>query len=361
MVLTTRLFSGMTGSVEAKQFDQIQAIIEFNIRGALDRAQARAEMLADLPNLQRKLAAGDRAGLLADYGPMFKSQQDKYGVAQIQIQVAPGTTFLRFQAPENFGDDVTQTRPLVMAVMGDHVARKAPALGKTGPGLFGIVPVNDASGTFLGSLEVGLSFSTVLDNLKSAYGLDLVLFIDEERLRKLSPDVNKDILDERNRVGKYLKVHATHWELLQPLATSRDLVGVSEPRRYVRESMGVPYGVVVVPLLNAAGEQLGVIAVAQSFEASRAATGRARVWQGLLALFAIVILAGAILVVVRGMMLHPLGVIAGKFGDLAKGKTDAPIEDDDTRCAELAELAEHHETLRTKLAASSPAAPGTDE
>lgn len=344
--LTNRLFSGLTSSVEKSQFDTMQAIIEFNLKGALDRGLSRAEMLSKLPSLQEAFKAGDRARLLAEFGPMFKEQKEKYGVDQMQLQLPPATTFLRFQAPESFGDDVSQTRPLVVAVMRDHVTRKAPAIGRTGPALYGIVPVNDAEGNYIGSLEVGMDFGAVLDNLKAAYGLELVLFIEEEKLRRLAPGVDKEVLDERNRVGKYLKYHATHWELMQQLVRSGDVSALEEPRRYTRTAMGKPYGVLLLPIHNAAGESLGAIAVAKDFDASRAAAGRSLIWQGLLSLFAIVILAGLILVVLRGFLLQPLGVINKGFADLAKGERGKPIEDADRYCDELAELAAHHETLR---------------
>ena len=299
-MISTHLFTGMTAAVEARQFDTMQAIVSFEVASAEDRALARAEMLADLPDLKRRFKAGDRAGLLADYGALFESQHDKYGVDQLQMQVPPATTFLRFQDPAKFGDDVSATRPLVVAVNRDHIARKAPAIGRNGPALYGIVPVTDDAGGYIGSLEVGMNIGAVLDSLKAAYGLELALLIDEEKLRRLAPGIDKAVLDDRNRVGKYLKVHATHWEPLQVLATSRDLVGLTEPRRYVRTAMGVPYGVLLVPIYNAAGEPLGVIVAGKSFEASRQGAARSLVWQGLLALFAIVLLAGVILVVIRG-------------------------------------------------------------
>lgn len=191
-LLTNRLFSGLTRSVEKSQFDTMQAIIEFNLKGALDRGLSRAEMLADMPSLQEAFKAGDRARLLAEYGPMFKEQQEKYGVDQLQLQVPPATTFLRFQAPESFGDDVSATRPMVVAINHDHVTRKAAAIGRTGPALYGIVPVDDAVGNYIGSLEVGMDFGVVLDGLKAAYGLELVLFIEEDRAVRRGAAVGSD-------------------------------------------------------------------------------------------------------------------------------------------------------------------------
>ena len=80
------------------------------------------------------------------------------------------------------------------------------------------------------------------------------------------------------------------------------------------------------------------------------------VWQGLLALTGIVVLAGVILIVVRGLLLRPLEMLSQKFVKLAEGRRDQPIAETETLCDEMQALAQAHEQLRTKpqrLAAGS--------
>jgi methyl-accepting chemotaxis protein len=348
--VSSSLFSGLTRSVEKTRFDTMLEIVQGNLRGTEDRAIARAEMLADLPEVRAAFAARDRDRLLADLAPMFKTQHEKYGVDQVQFIVPPATSFLRLQAPTLFGDDLTKFRPLVVAVNQDQVSRKAPTIARTGPGVFGVVPVHDPAGAYTGIVEVGMDFGVMLDGFKSAYGLEAALLIDEESLRSFASGVAKDKLDEQNRVGAYLKFHATHWDLLRKLVTSRDVTGMNEPVRYTRVALGVPYGVLLVPFTNAAGRPIGVIAVAEDFSASRAAAGRSLVWQALIALFAIVLLTGVILVVLRGFLLRPLGILGERFGDLAAGRTAPAVADTDGWSSELQELAAHHETLRQRAA-----------
>ena len=82
----------------------------------------------------------------------------------------------------------------------------------------------------------------------------------------------------------------------------------------------VPYGVLLVPLRDGAGDPLGVIMAASDFSGSRAASGRALVWQLCIAVFAIVILAGTALVVIRGFLLRPLDVLDRRAAALAAGE-----------------------------------------
>ncbi|HEX8550101.1 MAG TPA: cache domain-containing protein [Abditibacteriaceae bacterium] len=356
-VLSNRLFSGLTSSVEEDQFKLMRSILESSLRSAEGRAVARAEMLANLPTLKQMFAARDRKRLLAEYGPMFRVQKEKHGVDQTQFHTPPAVSFLRLHSPKLYGDDLSSFRPMVVAVNQDRLARKGVAIARAGPAVFGVVPVQDAAGKHIGSLDVGIDFGSVLNNLKSDYDLEAALFIEEEPLRRFATAVSGEVLDKENRVGKYLKFHSTHWALMQGLMTSKDLAAIQEPVKYTREAMGVSYGVLLVPLRNDTGKSLGVIAVARDFSGSRAASRRSLVWQTLIALFAIVLLSGAVSVVLRGFLLRPLEALGNSFGALAKGEREMAIEDVDTLCEELQVLAHHHESLRTQQESASAQKP----
>jgi methyl-accepting chemotaxis protein len=100
-----------------------------------------------------------------------------------------------------------------------------------------------------------------------------------------------------------------------------------------------------VPLRNGSGQSIGVVAVARDFSGSRAAAGRSLVWQICLAVFAVVILAGAIIVVIRGMLLRPLEIVVGRFVTLTSGAAGTPIEGADRFVAELQPLVDLHDRI----------------
>lgn len=346
-IVSNRLFSGLTESIEKSQFELMKAILDSSLHGAEDRALARASMIASLPTTQQIFAARDRERLLAEYSKMFEIQKEKFGVDQAQFHIPPATSFLRLQAPDKFGDDLSKFRPMVVAVNQDHLERKGLAIARTGPAVFGVVPVRDVAGKEIGSFEVGIDFGAVLDNLKAAYGLELALFIEEQPLREFAQGVNPEVLSEENRLGKYVKYHSTHWALMKELAKSSDLTLVQEPVKYTREALGIPYGVLLVPLRNNAGKPLGVVAVAQNFSGSRAAARRSLVWQVALALFSIVLLSGFVVVVIGGLLLKPLRMLGDRFAALEARDQDLPvIEDQETLCQELQALAEIYERMR---------------
>jgi methyl-accepting chemotaxis protein len=343
--ISDRLFSGLTASVEEGQFDLMKAILDNALTGAGSRALARAELVADLPVTKEAVAAQDRERLLAQYAEMFANQRARHGVDQAQFHIPPATSLLRLQAPDKFGDDLTKFRPMVAAVNRDHAARKGFAIARTGPAIFGVAPIKDAAGAHIGSFEFGIDFSGLLDNLKADFGLELGLFIEEEPLRQFASGLDPAVLSDQNRVGRFIRFHATNAQLINELAGDADISKLTEPQRYTRDAQGIPFGVLLVPLKNAAGESLGVMAVARDFSATRAAAGRSLVWQVCLAVFAVVLLSGVAIVVIRGFVFRPLSVIESRLGALAAGERATLSEDTDRFPREIEALAEHVERI----------------
>ena len=345
-IISSLLFTRMISSVEAKQFSLMHSIVAFNLKGAEDRALARAAMIADLPRARALLAAQDRAGLLAEYAKMFADQKDKYGVDQAQFHSLPATSFLRLNAPADFGDDLSKFRPIVVAVNRDQTPRKGFAIARSGPALFGVVPMFDPQEKHIGSFEVGIAFDDLLDNLKNAYNLEMAVFIDERSLYEFAKGVDPGVFSDQNRVGKFIRFHSTSSAVFQPLVLDRDL-STTENTQYTREALGVTYGVVLVPLRNGAGEVVGMLAATSDFSASRSSRGRAFVWQALIGLFSIVLLAGVTLIIIRGILLRPLEVITSRFATLSTGDRSAEIPEPEMLCDELKALARHYEELRS--------------
>ena len=348
--ISDRLFSRLTSSVEESQFQLMQSILDTALRNAAADALARADIVAALPVTKQAVAAKDRERLLAEFTEMFAIQKERRGVDQVQFHVPPAVSLLRLHAPTRFGDDLARFRPMVAAVNREHAPRNGLAIAATGPAIFGVTPIKDAQGSHLGSVEFGLDFGPMLDGLKAAYGLEFTLFIEEKPLREFAPGVNPAVLSDQNRVGRFVRYHTTNSAVVRELATDTDISTVNEPARYTRDAQGVPYGVLLVPLRDNAGESLGVIAVARDFSGTRAAAGRSLVWQICLAIFGIVIMSGAVVVVLRGFLLRPLDVIDQRFAAMAAGERAMPVEDGDRFCPEIQRVIARYEQVRTREA-----------
>jgi methyl-accepting chemotaxis protein len=340
-----RLFGSMTSAVERSQLDLMRAIIAFNLAGTTTNSLARAEIVAADRTVRKLLAQRDRPALIAHTEAMFKEQREKYAVDQMQFHLAPSTSFLRMQNPTLFGDDLSSYRPAVVAVNREQVAKKGIEVARTGPALFGIAPIRDLDGNHIGSVEFGMDIGPLLDRLKAAYGLELTLFIDEQPLREFATGIRAGVISEQNRVGATMRLHSTDWDRMSQLVNGDDLRIHDEPRDWVRNAGGIPYGVLLHPLRNSAGETLGAIVIARNFESTRSAAGRTAVLQWLFALLGFLAVAGAILIVIRGWVVRPLEAISARFASVGTGKRPKPDEDDRFLAVELAALAAEHRRI----------------
>ncbi len=357
-VISTQLFSGMTAAVEEDQLDFMQAAVEARVRNTESRATTRAALFAELHDVRRLLAAQDREGLVAATHDTYQRQHDQFGLEVLAFQVPPATTLVRVQAPERPAEDVSSFRPSIVAANADHAPRHGIELGRIGASIVAVVPVAGPDGAHVGTVELGLDFGPMLDDLDESFGLDATFFVLERPLREVATGLDPAMFADDNRVGTHLKWYSTNWALTQSLVGAEDLGPMEEPVRYTRSADGVPYGVLLVPVRSIAGEPIGVISVARDFSSTRAAAGRSLVWQALLALFASVVIAAAILVVIRGMLLRPLARVSGALGELAKGQAGATITDVESMPDELQEIAKHHETMRARQALRTLYGPG---
>lgn len=322
--LTSRLFADMTDSVEADRFKTMQAIAESALRDAENRALGRAELIADMPAVQRLFAAGDRDGLLAELQKAFADQKARHGVDQAQFHSLPAMSFLRLHDPKTYGDDLTNTRPMIVAANRDKQPLKGIAIARNGPAIFGIAMMTDPAGKHVGSFEIGMNLAPVLANIKSVYGMDLAFFVLEQPLREFAKGVDQERLGEQNRVGRYIRFETTNTDLMAALAGPEDVAVVNEPMTYVREVNGLAHGVVLLPVNNAVGTTLGLIAVTSDFSSSRAAVNVTLIYQAVVGLVAFLLLAGIVIIVIRGFLLRPLEILTDRFDAVHTG---APLDD----------------------------------
>jgi methyl-accepting chemotaxis protein len=334
----------MAAAFEDAQFEIMGKIMQSKLNGAEGKAIAAAETIAASPAVKKAFAAQDREGLLATTRDAYRVLHEKYGISQAQFHLAPAVSFLRVHNPERHGDDQSQFRQIVVEVNRVHAIRKGIEITTSGIGIFGTLPMQDGSGKPLGSFEAGMEFSPLLDELKKTYGFELAVYFDEKTLRETATSLKGDIFNEKNRVGPYVTFYATHPELIRSLVGDGD-ISITEDSNYQREAAGKPYGVLLQPVYNYAKKQIGVVAIAADFSATRAADGQATVWQTLLGVLSAIVLIGAILVVVRGKLLRPLQSLNDHVSALSNNTDAGERPDTAGWCEEMRDLAKSCEQL----------------
>jgi methyl-accepting chemotaxis protein len=339
------LTKGLLDSAKANEYRLMREVLASILKSTEDRALVRAELVASSEAVRSAFVARDRPKLLAETERMFKIQQEKYGLDQAQFHVPPGVSFLRLHNPAKFGDDQTSYRPMLTDVNANKVLRRGVAITKAGPAISGIVPMFDDAGKHVGSFEMGLEFAPMLDKIKQAYGIEAAVYIDEKLLRDIATDLGGDILTPKNRVGRFMRYHATHPDLIAALVTDRE-VDVTGPANYERVFNGTLWGVQLVPMYSYSGKQLGVYALATNMSDAQSAARRAQIWALLAALLGVVGMSATILVVVRGVVLRPVAALGERMQALADGDASQPADPLDSYAEELVPLATSYERLR---------------
>lgn len=311
-----------------------------------DEASSGAEIFANIPSVRTAFIERNREKLLEECKDAYTIMEEKYAIDQAQFHTPPGVSFLRLGSPGKFGDDQSTYRPMLAEVHIEKSLRKGVAVTRAGPAIFGIVPIVDGAGNMAGSFEMGLEFGPVLDDLKKMFALEGAVFFQEKQLQEIATELPGDIFSSKNRVGKFIRFHETHSELMTTLVSDRD-VEITTPKTYERSVAGVPWGVQLIPLYDYAHKQIGVVAVAMSFDEDKTLARRALVWQVLAGVVGVVLLAGVILISIRGVVLRPLAMLSERMAALAAGDPSKPAEPLDGYCDELKELARNYELLRT--------------
>jgi methyl-accepting chemotaxis protein len=341
------LVTNLLASAHEGDYALMRAVLAASLKSAEEGAVTRAELLETTPSVHNTFVERDRPKLASECEQMFKVQKERYGLERAQFHTPPGVSFLRLHDPKKFGDEQASYRPMLAEVHQTKSLRRGMEISRAGPSITAITPIINDKKEFVGSFEIGLAIGPVLDKIKDGFNLEGAFYIDEKILKDIATGMPPDTFSATNRVGRFIRLNPTHPELIAELVTDKE-VDVNQATSYERTVRGEAWGVQLVPLYNYSHKQIGVVALGTSFAADKSAIGRARVWMSLVTVFAIVILCGLILIVVRGLLLRPIRALGDRMTALAQNKADSvqPADDLDSYCDEVRVIAQAYETIR---------------
>jgi len=313
-----------------------------------DKGIQLGELFANMPKVQQYFAEGKRTELYNELVDLYKVQNEKYGIEEAHFAVPPATSFLRMRDINKFGDDLSY-KPQVLGSNSEKISKKGVALSRTGPVIYGVVPINDTTGNFVGCVQVDLKFDPILEKLKATYNIELSLLINEKQLVETSTSLGGDIVNSDNRLGAYIKCYSTNWELMKNLITDNDIAasdGIIDP--FVRNFAKISYGVLIYPLKDYNDNLMGYMVVASDFSSSRSQADKTILMFITLSVFAIVFLIGFVIIILKGGLIRPLRMLVEHFEALASGNKEMKMEDTSKYYQEIQQLAQNYETLRTQ-------------
>lgn len=310
----------------------------------LDEAQhvalAKAELLAGWPDLDRA-AAGKRHALLRELLlPVFAVQSRRHGVDQLDVFDGQGVTLLRAQAPEEAGDSVVASRPLVAAALRAREPMAAVAVARTGPAISAVAPLPSG-----GLVEVGIDPARIVRHLHETSGVEAAILFDRSVLDERAPAMSRRLAADQV-VGRYQCLHVTDWSAVTAGLSDHVRGTVREPATFLTRDEEGTHSVALLPLKDQEGEAIGMLVSVQRLDVIRD-----RMMQLLVPVVAggaIVGILGAALVlgVSNGLLVRPVRDLAQRLAALADGGEPAPAPDLAARPDEVGDLARAYERLR---------------
>ncbi|MDB5101852.1 MAG: hypothetical protein JWM80_6273 [Cyanobacteria bacterium RYN_339] len=343
--------SAMIESAKRKELQTTATLIQNSIAEQSAKAAARASMTVNLPSIQQAFRKGDREELMQRLGPAYIAQRDQFGVREAQFHLAPAISFLRVYAPEaGHGEDLSSFREMVLATNRHTEPQRGIEIGRRGLSIRGIYPIKDEQGT-LGSFEVGMDFDNVLKDCKKTTGYEAGVFVDDKLMTKVATLNPKP--DPERVIGGFQNVSSTDWAAIRPMVNPELLNHVKDVTVQLQSVKGTDFGEVLVPMLDYKGVNIGSIVAVRNFSEYQLMARWALVGNAAMAGLQIILLAGALLMVINGMLLRPLAALDQAIGKLAKGEEAPDLAELAKQPGELGSLAKNASKLRLKQSAEA--------
>ncbi|MBC7542925.1 MAG: hypothetical protein H7338_09365 [Candidatus Sericytochromatia bacterium] len=306
----------MIDAAKAQELRTVATVIGNSIASQSSKSAARASLVVNLPSIQEAFRRQSREDLTKRLVPAFLAQKEQYGVREGQFHLAPATSFLRlFDLQAGHGEDLSGFREMVVATNAKQQLQQGVEIGRQGLSIRGVAPISDARGP-IGSFEVGLSFVTVLQDVKKTTGFEAAVFVDDALMARVAKMVPRP--DVERIINGYQAVEATNWQVIRPLATPDLLTATKEVVTKLPSVSGNDFGVVAVPVLDYKGTPIGSVVATRSFEDYQTQAQWALVMALSVAFLQAVLLTGAMLIVINAMVIAPMATISDKIALMAK-------------------------------------------
>ncbi len=244
-------------TAEDTELRHFATLVQTRIFEEVRLAEALSTLVANIPEVQARFAAGDRAWLAEQLRPSYVALERNVGAVQFQFHTPPAMSYLRLHLPEKFGDDLSSFRQSVVDTNRDRQPRRGLEFGVGGLGARGVVPII-AQDRHLGSVEFGMSFGQAFfDGFKKTFGVDVALYI-----------LREDLIET---------FASTHGDA--PMLTTEAIKAAfaGESRTVELEYDAVPVAVYGEVVRDYSGTPIGVIEIGMDRSANVAALGKTRI------------------------------------------------------------------------------------
>ena len=297
--------NALLSDARQREIDETAVIFSTAMDQAAVLSATHAETLAADGNIRTLLAAGSRDALQAYAKPVFDRLSRLAGVDVVHFHDAKMKSVLRVWDPQNFGQDLSGFRPMIVAANHDRKTQRGLELGIRGLSLRAVAPILSEDGKeLIGTVEVGVNLQTLADLAKAASGSDFALVLDKRFL--------KDQAGAASQADGLVLDANTDKTLFAPIVAGGDVRLSRDRFTFSRNVDGRSLTVQNQPLIDYSGNVIGVILTAGDFSRLEAHYNRTVVTLASLFLGGLVLIYAVLMVAIRSAVVRPLRDLAEK-------------------------------------------------
>ena len=265
LIVSVLLFfvSRMNADIE-NTISDIEQSIEMSYNARIN-SQAKLlsipiEVLLSDEHLLQTFANRDRETLKKMLLPTYEnSLKPKYGIKQFQFHLPDATSFLRLHKPEKYGDNLSSFRKTVVEVNKTHKAIRGIEVGKYGPGIRIVYPV-EYKGKHLGSVEFGGSIFGMLSSMKKEYSFEYAIGMEKEVIENAGFKSSNDTFESNNII--YLKASSPNFKkIVSQYKFNREPQEIQFDDKYL--------SIFEIPLKDYAGKVVGYLAITKDITSQK--------------------------------------------------------------------------------------------
>ena len=239
--------------------------------------------------LRQAFLDDDRQGALSSALPIYTQLKSDLNLTHFYLHTTGKHCFLRAHMPEHYGDVISR-RTLDEAVRTGRTA-SGIELGPLGTLTLRVVKPWRVDNKLIGYLELGKEISYLLPRLRRALGVELVVLVWKYRLDQAQWEKGMQLLNRQEQWAQfadYVVVDSTLPRISPEISREIDKGHKEHGGHPIHPREGSPYDGGFIPLMDAAGQQIGDIVVLVDFTALRF-----KLLQSFLLLSLVVVTSGA--------------------------------------------------------------------
>ncbi len=332
-------------NAKKKELKMVARLIQNQLVEQSNVAAGKVAFVVSRPEVIKAFRAKNRDELISIMIPTFKIQRDKFGVRDAQFTLPPATTFLRLHNLALYNDDNSSFREMIIMSMKNQQSYQGIEIGRSGVSLRAIDVVKDAQGV-IGTFEIGMSFGTILDELKMNTNFDAAIFINDDLMTSIATSRHRASQDRI--FGELQGIGATDWAKILPNMSTQLLSKVNDVKTITQRINGVDYGVILIPLLDFKNSEIGVIVAISNFSNYQSQLSANLISSIAFGILQTLILYGVVLVSFHVLLMRPLDHL-NEVISARKNHQQAEINPDlKSRSDEIGELAKNLDALNVE-------------